>query len=880
MKKHVISVLGVAVSAGVLLVLAGCLNPVGFNPELKLELNANVSGELDTTDVTSAVLQIVNHTLTVDVERIEITQPEWTASEDNPTAQAPSVTFSQKPMRGTKKAQYLRPSDKNYHVIVAWRDYLADPTKNIISNPNDGVAGSKVFSIPLPLPKQVVDLHIYRDKEGVIIIDKEVGERGDDYVDPDPPTESPADGEGSSPAIIPSYNRDKMGAFIVMNMTKTQPIDSVRFAMLDKVYSIMTVTSGGNSVPAVRAKDQQSIALGQGSWVTQITYTSGGASRAVGPKNSIVIPINDPQALRTNYLYFYRTKTGTYDVSHVWPPIPNDASNEDNTAIEDLLDDTHGILEVINKSDAHTVVQGIDINNVIRMQHPDYLYADQSVKFIVEAGIVNVRFLSDKSGGDYGQVNPVRVNPRETKTLVYYDNLGQPDAYPPGTGKIKIINNSTLAYVTHVNVIDPDTGKIISLPNAEFIPSGSIGPGGSIGRVLVEGTNDVPLITGKQYLIQVLVRNSQGSGAGVEYFAVERQAVIKDNLVVITLSQQDIKVGSTIKTTINVENQTTSAGITGIQVTGPAGTASFAPSSPVVKPDTYSVAFKSSSIFPIVQGTNYNVRISLSDGAQTYVVDKSNLELYNRIIYITVTDSDITGVPPPDITYSVTANGDVNNTTTALTFTFSSAPALAIGDIVFTDSTYATKGSPLTQITATEYTLLVTATGTGPVMLKINKTGIEAQEKAVNVFKYQTPPPPPTTFKPVTDVTTSSISLTGNTTTGYTNTIQWTVVPPDSTHGHQKESSASNPVKWTGGMPSGDWSVTYDNATERLTVYLGPSWKSQAQNPDIFRVVAYIDKGVSESGSTILPIDLWPIAGAMVSGKPYYEVITFNVNWQ
>ncbi|MDR2552560.1 MAG: hypothetical protein LBD31_05280, partial [Treponema sp.] len=63
---------GTVLTGIAVLFLSGCLNPIGFNPDLKISLDANITGELDTTDVTSAVIMISNRSRTVDVVKVTV----------------------------------------------------------------------------------------------------------------------------------------------------------------------------------------------------------------------------------------------------------------------------------------------------------------------------------------------------------------------------------------------------------------------------------------------------------------------------------------------------------------------------------------------------------------------------------------------------------------------------------------------------------------------------------------------------------------------------------------------------------------------------------------------------------------------------------------
>jgi hypothetical protein len=274
------------------------------------------------------------------VTNVTISQAEWTPPADDPTAQPHSISFANRPKRLEKKAQYLAPSDKNYRVVI---DYAFDEW-----NGTPAGTGTQTITVPLPLAKQIVEYIIFRDKDGVVIVDKET-------TNPDPndignPEEDPSIGEGSSPAIIPPEYRNKMATFVVISKTNSQIIDSVNFKM----------GSGDYTMGRIGIHDKQSIALGQGSWETRLKYTRDGVEKVLGPVNSIIVPSNDPQAVREHYLYFYLNKRGDYAISQEWPPFPNDVEEED--LLPPDIGNGRGLIKVINHS--YAMAEMVTIQNL------------------------------------------------------------------------------------------------------------------------------------------------------------------------------------------------------------------------------------------------------------------------------------------------------------------------------------------------------------------------------------------------------------------------------------------------------------------------------------------------------------------------------------
>ena len=325
--KNVISVLGLIPILFGLGILSSCLDSVNFDPN-DFEVKVDITGEISTTDITSAVLMITNRSKTVDVVNVVITQPEWLPTEENPNAMAPSISFKNKPKRLERKAQYLAPSDKSYQVDFT---YKFDAYGNIPAGD-----GNKTLIVPLPIPKEIVEIFIYRDKDGNVFIDTVV----DDFDPADignPPTD-PSLGEGSVPAEIPPENRNKMGTFVVINRTNSQIIGSVNFVKGNADYTMYNVN----------VNDKQSIALGQGGWTTSLKYTRSNNEKTLGPVNSIIVPSNDPQTTKEHYLYFYKNKRGEYAISQEWPPFPNDVDEED--ILPPDVGYGRGVIKIINES--------------------------------------------------------------------------------------------------------------------------------------------------------------------------------------------------------------------------------------------------------------------------------------------------------------------------------------------------------------------------------------------------------------------------------------------------------------------------------------------------------------------------------------------------
>ena len=652
-----------ALLLGVLLTMSACLNPIGFNPELKLSIDTTVvQGEEDwrikISD--SAVLMLVNRSKTIDVTNVIIKQPE------NPEAADPVASFPNKPARLTRKAQYVQPSDLDYVIQVFYNDHKSGVP----------VPGSETVTMPLPKPQEY-SVYIYRDKGGIVIVDKDASAPADMEDTQDPPAtppQNPEDGEGSSPSVIPPYNRDKMGTFVVMNMTRSQAIDNVQFQMSasggSKSCSINTMTQTlfgqTQTVPAVRPSDQQSISLGQGSWNVQVNYTPAGpgsnlAHPPAGPKNAVVIPISDPQALRSNYLYFYKTKSGGYTISSTWPPAAGDASTNENVEIEDTLPDGWGLLEITNKSATGTVVEKI------RIDAGDYtvnMAFDDMVRFPLPAGEVGVAF-KPKSRQIFGFSLPRTITAGQVTKLSYVDYLGNTDELPAdeghGVGMLKIINNST-GTVMSATVLRLTDLQSRSIPYNEFSPPNSIGYNRT-GNALVMGTASFPVISGVNFLIQLDIQTPGG------LVVVERKVELLNQIVEILVQESDLKDTKRYGSKVVIHNNTDTPSILfGLEIYNkniPAASAvySLSVNSPPYR--NAAVYALSTTTVPILEGAHYGARVTVFGNGNISQIEKDFLEgdgLWshnpeNHVRTIVITQSDIENHTPPLIEPFVEVSG-------------------------------------------------------------------------------------------------------------------------------------------------------------------------------------------------------------------------------
>ncbi|MCL2093049.1 MAG: hypothetical protein FWH12_02540 [Treponema sp.] len=338
--------------SAVLFGFSSCLDPISL---LSGDGSLKVEGNFTVTDITSAVLLISNVSKTVDVKHVYITYDasEWDSRPENYGQQKPWWSFTERPRALERRAQYLPPSDITYSVSLSYRT-------------REGLEGQGEITVPLPLPREVVAIYVYRNQQGEVIIGREL-------LNPDPadtaePRDDPLLGEGSSPAIIPPENRTQMATYVVVNRSSSQIIDGVSFKASD---------GRSYSMGPINVRDRQSIALGQGTWETTVNYTINRLGVTTGAKNAVVVPSNDPQAIREHYMNFYKTTREHYELSQEWPPYPDDSLAEDLLP-PDRWGQGRGALRITNNTEA--IVTGISIHN-LRRPELDPLYLDYEDHF-------------------------------------------------------------------------------------------------------------------------------------------------------------------------------------------------------------------------------------------------------------------------------------------------------------------------------------------------------------------------------------------------------------------------------------------------------------------------------------------------------------------
>jgi hypothetical protein len=564
--------------------LGACLNPVSFNEDDLPRIRVEIEGSIKINDV--AVMWLINRTKSVDVTSFTITRPKLTG-ETEAEYTYPQV-YANKPLKGNSLATYHAPLETPYDITVDWVD--------------NGVPGTWTKSVQFPRPADY-KFYLYRTAANkVVVIDEAEMKQVPDPDDTTPGGPSDLSGSGAQ-------------TFVVINVTPDQNLDEVEFVK-DADHFVISQEP--------KAKDQKMILLGTGSFVTTARYTRDGAPKATVAKNIVVTKEDGSMAVRTNFVYFYKTKAGDYQLSQTWPPIPDDASDENKP--EDALLEGQGMLRIVNKAvpgQAHSVIARVKIGDA---EYPDaantaYMVPGDIRSYILDAGTVQVAFKA-LNQNTYGINIPREIHSRRITTLEYIGEFANPDIIPPdagfGAGLIRIINNS-YGLVSSATVFDyNNVTKSVIYGYEDFNPPQMINYG-QIGRVSVIGTAEFPLNTGgAQQLVQVDLDTEAGT------VTIQRPASINNTIVDIVITQEDLEKYKRVGSKVIVQNQTTTPTL-------------------ITQIEVYNKANPSVSAV-------YNLNVSSSSEQSVYVLSGTNFPIMssdNYAAYITVCASNGNSVTRP-----------------------------------------------------------------------------------------------------------------------------------------------------------------------------------------------------------------------------------------
>jgi hypothetical protein len=692
-KEHFFRFFGAAVA--LTLLAASCLNPIDFNPN-EFVLKTEISGSIEVSINDVAVFWLINRTKDVNVEEFKI-EREQGANEKDEEYTYPKV-YPNPPQAGTSHASYHAPMETPYTVSVVTSD-------------------GTTFSFTAQFPRaQDYRYYLYWAANGSLVLVDETKLPG---LPPDPTRNHP---DEPAPTTVAAHT------MVVLNVTPDQDIDAVEFTQGSYTYTIANEP---------RAKDQEMISIGAGSYETVVTYTRNGTPHTTTPKTAIVTQETGSMAVRTNFLYFYKTRGGNYQISPVWPPIPNDAADDNKP--EDALNENQGILEIVNNAvpnNPRSLIARILINND---EHPNptntssYLSPTESRRYIVPVGDVHIAF---KPQGQtyYGQAITREIRSRQVTVVPYTNDLGNPWVFPGNTGHgaglIQIINNSR-GTVLSAAVYNPGTpSKSISLGYEDFEPPYAINYR-QVGLVPVVGTKEVDLGAAATQLIQVVLQTTDG------LVVVEQLGALNNNILTVEITDDQLKPNSRVGSKVTVKNETaTQSAIMGMYVYNKDNTASLALyglNIPNGSSNVEPLYVLSTTGLPIVSGGHYAAKLSVYSNGKIVVIDKEFLP--NDVLYSTSPDSHVrtitlteTDLPKEPVTGITALTNPLRVITVVQTDLDGSNPAIKSGYAgtinlnasVKVEPDNATKKSPIIWTTASNYVSIdnngvLTVTNIAPV---------------------------------------------------------------------------------------------------------------------------------------------------------------------
>jgi hypothetical protein len=510
------------VMAGFSLLVGACLNPISFDEDMLPSLKVEVSGSITTKIDDVAVLWLINRTKQVDVTKFTITRSQL-PGESNTEYGYPKE-FINKPLRQQSHASYHKPTEIRYTIRVEYRDEAN----------NTGTLSLDNIYFPRALDYK---FYLYKDLEGNIRL-----------LDEDQMRTLPANPDDN--IEVPPLSGVDAQSFVVINVTDVD-VDDMDFVKDSVTYHI----AGGP-----RAKDQRMRYLPTGEYEATASYTKNNVPGVTVPKHIAVTTEGGGMAVRTNFVYFYKTQSGDYSLSQYWPPLSLDHALNGNEP-EDALTENQGILKIINQASPgspHHTIAKVTINGT---PYPSanntgaYITYMAEKIYILGVGMVDVSFASTNSPDSDGMRIPVEIRSKKTTTLIYTQDHARGGVLPRddgfGAGLIKITNLSGTGIVYGVTIYDRgDLTNSVDYGTDSFNPPREINSG-NVGLLPVVGTSDFRLNPGASQLIQVALETS----GGLVY--VERIASLNGAIITITINSADLDNARRAGSKVTVVNGTT-----------------------------------------------------------------------------------------------------------------------------------------------------------------------------------------------------------------------------------------------------------------------------------------------------------------------------------
>ncbi|MDR1910159.1 MAG: Ig-like domain-containing protein [Spirochaetaceae bacterium] len=634
MKKQTLT-LGPALLAGFLALgtmLSSCLNPVGLPIEFKL--STEVSGQIDIKSVDYAILWVINHTNSVDVEQMTISR------EDGPDAY-PTQVIDNRPLHASSYASYHQPSVKEYTVQI---DYVPNPDRLPMPVYTEAqLNGTITTKLQMPRAGATYTLHLYRAAgDKLVLVENELMSKTPDSEDTEYPPEPPTEAEA-----VP---------LIIKNLTKNVTISAEQFGDL------------GFVVP-VNAKDQGLFFLEPGSWPTTLEWIRD-AVEGETPERNIITIANQSNAQRTLYAYFYRTTAGanSYDLTTTWPPEAGDVAS-DNENPEDSLGEYEGMLRIINKS----TKWWIEETNWNDATYTTQVPGGNEAQYIVATGSSkSLQFtVSDGNEWKLSRVYKTTVNPRKVTTVTFDDSWvteGGVDI-PLDGGIIRLINDCTVNSEVTIQSLVVSTGSTMrTIGSLEFDPAGAVSSNAATGGnnysanvTLIDDPQGLRITNGARYTAELLLSTREGViRASWSNLILYRKAV---TLVVTDAVIESLKTHSgTIRITNNSNALVTGILIKDVTTGNEAGaeSLSFVPAGDIEGSSTAAYTFYGTDSVPLISGRRYsisvvverddNTRVVLVPGGDETTGGVSRL-LYDRTIDLVIKQEHVDEVLPPPASF-------------------------------------------------------------------------------------------------------------------------------------------------------------------------------------------------------------------------------------
>ena len=488
--------------------LTACVGPNGFIPEIKLEIDANVTGNLETLDASQAVLWVLNATKSVSVDRLDIDR------EDHPDAAAAGYPMGF-PAPGSPPAGFNNGYPTHGQSFATLHDRLdiikdkKQPPYYVITLHYTREDGSEQGerSIRIQMPRaESYRVWLYRDANNEIQLDEEKPQK-------------PMHPEDVTTPPMPIVERYPL---IFKNVTKSADITKLRITSLDPPGSTMSFEVDSDHSPKTR--DQRSYFFPKGEWKFVAEWEHIAESSLIGatPSRNFLI---DPQTFQsgemgTLYAYFYKTIRGDYAITDKWPPIPNDVDENEN-----ISGDTSKLVFLVKNSAPNSKVLSVQLK---RGPNAKALtgwipggsfvgYQNQKRLELVNNGTdfpefqngqeyeVNI-FVSDDRAGGHGEVILTRYYNLFWGDTIFLevtrDEVIEAPSIPKPASRLTVQNQAPGTVITQIQVLSPDesygrTLQISSVPGSNNLFNGEN------KEFIINSGADLPYIVDGPYKVRI-----------------------------------------------------------------------------------------------------------------------------------------------------------------------------------------------------------------------------------------------------------------------------------------------------------------------------------------------------------------------------------------